>query len=224
MMPELRWILLFIGVAIVIAVYAYSRHQRHLKNEKEFSISTPQHDLIDQAVQTDRSEMPSVGLDDDAIELPDEPPVVAEEATQSDEPLLIVLHVQAADDRFWHGNDILDIALKAGLQKTNKQIFQYFHQSANTPIFHVANMLKPGTFDWDDMAQFKTRGLSLFMQLPTPCAAKESFLLMHACAQRLVNHLEGEILDQTRQPLSEAVVEEIHRSCDRFDKPAHSDG
>lgn len=221
-MSELRWILLGIGVAIVIAVYLYTRYQRHAQNEKKFSAPKSHHDLIDQAIESEQQPT-SQAQPTEAIEpLPRQDTVEEEPADDADS--LVVLHIEAAQGHDWQGNDILEIALKAGLQKTDKNIFQYFHQSASSPIFHVANMLKPGTFDWDNMAQFKTRGLSLFMRLPTACTARESFLLMHACAQRMVNWLGGKILDQSHQPLSEAAEEEIHRRCDHFDQQADSNG
>ncbi|MXX98510.1 MAG: hypothetical protein F4Y58_01190, partial [Gammaproteobacteria bacterium] len=133
-------------------------------------------------------------------------------------PTLVVLHVWARLARYWRGERLIEVATKAGLTATDKNIFQFFHQNnSTTPLFHVANKTEPGTFEWDKMKQFKTQGVSLFMELPVFCSADEAFLLMHACAQRFADLLDGEILDRHHKPIEQQTIDEIHQMCRTMD-------
>ena len=133
-------------------------------------------------------------------------------------PTLVVLHVWARLGRYWRGERLIEVATKADLTATDKNIFQFFHQNnSTTPLFHVANKTEPGTFEWDKMKQFKTQGVSLFMELPVFCSADEAFLLMHACAQRFADLLDGEILDCHHKPIEQQTIDEIHQMCRTMD-------
>ena len=112
----------------------------------------------------------------------------------------------------------MEVAIKAGLTPTNKNIFEYIHQNNSiSPLFYVANKNEPGTFEWDQMEQLKIGGVSMFMKLPVFCKAYEAFLLMHSCAQRFSNLLDGEILDQSYKPLTKNVIDEIYQLCKDMD-------
>ena len=129
-----------------------------------------------------------------------------------------MLHVWARLGQYWEGERLMEVATKAGLTATDKNIFQFFHQNnSTTPLFHVANKTEPGTFEWDKMKQFKTQGVSLFMELPVFCSADEAFLLMHACAQRFADLLDGEILDRHHKPIEQQTIDEIHQLCRTMD-------
>ena len=233
MMAELRWLLIIIGVVIVIAVYAYSKYREHTKNEKEFSRTPPppRDPLVDET-KSEASDIPSLHAkvsktddevlpetsksksnksEDSQIKLPSKQP-------SADKPVLIVLHVWAHSGQYWQGEKLMEVATKAGLTASDKNIFQYFHQNNSAiPLFHVANKHEPGTFEWDRMKQFKTQGVSLFMELPVYFSAYDAFLLMHACAERLSNLLNGKILDQSYKPIAQKTIDEIHRLCNDMD-------
>ena len=232
MMSELRWLLIIIGVVIIIAVYAYSKYRGHAKNEKEFSYTPPRHDPLVDETKSEVSNIPSLHLKVSETDNEVLPGISASKANKSegsriklspkqlsdDKPILIVLHVWARSGQYWQGEKLMQVATKAGLTASDKNIFQYFHQNNSAiPLFHVANKNKPGTFEWDRMKQFKTQGVSLFMELPVYFSAYDAFLLMHACAERLSNLLDGEILDQSYKPIEKKTIDEIHRLCSDMD-------
>ena len=228
----MRWLLIIIGVAIIIAVYIYSKRRGHAKNEKEFSHTPPPRDLLVDEKKSEASDIPSLNIkasEPDNEVLPEIPTSVSDKSKDSqvdslpkqpseDEPTLIVLHVWAHPGKYWQGEKLMEAATKAGLTTSDKKIFQYFHQhNSTTPLFHVANKDKPGTFEWNQMEQFKTQGVSLFMELPVFCSAYDAFLLMHACAEGFSNRLDGEILDQFYKPIKQETIDEIHRLCRDID-------
>ncbi len=70
-------------------------------------------------------------------------------------------------------------------------------------LFSLINMVKPGTFNPDAMANFQTPGISLFMQLPTKGRGLAHFELMLRAADKLASELDGLLCDAQRQPLTE---------------------
>ena len=245
MMMELRWLLIIIGIIIIVAVYVYSRHQYRTKNKKDHSRSLQPRSTVTAQKKTAHVDIPSLRPDtstvkhdkpswpkttasppNNNIDLPASGDTSATEKhskpkTKTTE--LVILHVAALPDQYWQGTQLMEAATKAGLTATDKKIFQYFHQNnSKVPLFHVANKTKPGTFEWQQMEQFKTQGLSLFIELPVFLSAQEAFLLMHACAQRLAKLLGGEILDVSFKPITQNTIDEIHRLCRAIDDERNS--
>ena len=219
MMSELRWILLLIGALVIAGVYAYTRYQRHVRNEASFGERRVARDLLESAAGEemlvtdpgdvpDVGEAPTIGLDGD------------DAASRRLEELLI-MHVRAAAAETWSGTAIVKAAEAAGLRRTDKDIFQYF-SSAGHALFYVANMFKPGVFDWRRMDEFETRGLSLFMRLPTTCPATEALKAMLGCAGKLTEALGGDMLDAERRPLSEEALARMRTLCEAHDE-AHEE-
>ena len=232
MMSELRWLLIIIGVVIIIAVYAYSKYRGHAKNEKEFSYTPPRRDPLVDETKSEVGNIPSLRFKVSRTDNEVLSGISASKANKSegsqiklppkqlseDKPILIILHVWAHPGQYWEGEKLMQVATKAGLTASDKNIFQYFHQNNSViPLFHVANKNEPGTFEWDRMKRFKTQGVSLFMELPIYFPAHDAFLLMHACAERLSNLLGGEILDQFHKPIKKKTIDEIHRVCNNMD-------
>ena len=162
-MMELRWLLIIIGVVVVIAVYAYSRYQHHAKNEKEFSRTPPPKDPLASEEKSEASDVPSLRVEvseskDNDSPLPEmskampnktESPQLDTPPEQSskdkpalDEPTLIILHVWAYSGHYWEGKRLMEVAIKAGLTPTDRNIFEYIHQNNSTsPLFYVADKM-----------------------------------------------------------------------------------
>jgi len=60
-------------------------------------------------------------------------------------------------------------------------------------IFSLASMYEPGYFELDNMENYETKGLTLFMQLPAPIDSMSAFDLMQETAMGLADMLQGEI-------------------------------
>jgi cell division protein ZipA len=126
------------------------------------------------------------------------------------EPLLIQLSVSSRREPFV-GLDLMDAAEACGLRPGRMDIFHCLDEfDDDTRIyFSMANMVKPGTFPFETMDDFTTPGLMLFAQLdgrPEDITILEEMI---ATARKLAAELDGEVLDETRRPLTVRKEEEL---------------
>lgn len=119
------------------------------------------------------------------------------------EPLLIQLSVSARRDPF-EGADLMAAAEACGLRPGEMEIFHCLDEfdDATRVYFSMANMVKPGTFPFDAMDDFSTPGLMLFAQLEGRPEDMTILEEMIATARKLANELDGDVLDDTRRPLT----------------------
>lgn len=116
---------------------------------------------------------------------------------------IVTLFVIARGDGKFSGNDIAVAAEKAGLEFGDMRIF---HRPLDGrpdagPIFSMANMVKPGTFDMGSIDALQTPGLTFFMTLPGPMTALDAWDAMLPAAQRMAELLGGNVLDEERNAL-----------------------
>ena len=79
------------------------------------------------------------------------------------------------------------------------------------PLFSMADMYEPGSFDPDNMESRTTRGLSLFMCLPTPVEDTRAFELMLNTAERLAGILGGQVMGPDRKALNKEHIRSIYQ-------------
>lgn len=128
------------------------------------------------------------------------------------EPLILALHVMAREGQVFFGAAIERALTEAKLQHGDMDIYHHHGVGGSThatPVFSLANMFEPGTFDPAAMDDFETRGLSLFMQLPGPLDGRVALELMLASAQSIAAHLDGLLLNARRQPLRPEDVQDM---------------
>lgn len=133
---------------------------------------------------------------------------------------IITLHVAAAPEAVFEGPQIVIAAEKTGLEFGDRSIFHRLVAGAldEGPVFSMASMVQPGSFDLADLAGIRTPGLSLFMTLPGPLPALDAWEMLLPTAQRLAELLEGQVLDEDRSALSRQRIAHIRdelRSWDR---------
>jgi len=126
---------------------------------------------------------------------------------------VLMLHVVARNDTGFPGNDILQVLLAYELRFGE---MDFFHRHDNTAgrgqiQFSVANMLQPGVFDIDAMDAFSTPGLIFFLSLPGPSDMMAAFELMLETAQGVAEHLEGDVLDETRSVTTRQTLEHMRQ-------------
>ena len=123
------------------------------------------------------------------------------------EPDVIALTVLALDGQTFRGAELVACLLEHDLRYGEMNIFhRHADASGQGPVlFSVANALKPGTFDPDQMDNFSSPGVSLFMQLPGPQDPRMAYHLLLSTAEYLAQTLGGEVRDAARKPLSKEV-------------------
>jgi cell division protein ZipA len=132
----------------------------------------------------------------------------------SDEPQeVLMLHVVARDEAGFPGEDILQVLLAYNLRFGELDFFHRHEKSAGKGgiQFSVANMLQPGVFDIDRMADFSTTGMIFFITLPGPKDMMGSFELMLETAQGVAEDLGGDVLDESRSVTTRQTLEHMRQ-------------
>ena len=126
------------------------------------------------------------------------------ETPQADKELLIVMHVVAKPQSDFTGPMVKKMMLELDLQfgEMGAYHFNIDRLGEKKSVYFVLNMFNPGSFEPKAMADFKTRGLTLILQLPGPEDSLKSFNIMSEHAQRLAIFLNGDLLDQDHNQMT----------------------
>jgi cell division protein ZipA len=241
-----RLILIFIGVAILVAIYFYEQRRREEKRqgrrgERRDEEDLDLGDLGGMSARRDDAGVAQDPLGEDFVVGPARqvtgvgpdaaaPPPSAEaagrpegegrpvpEAETGREPApsaapaplpqgmqekIVALHVMAPTWERFQGHALQDALREAGLSYGHMQIYHRDVNGYAQAVFSVANILEPGTFDPEQMDNFTTPGVVMFMRLPGPARGSEALDDMLKTAQGLADSLGGEVRDEQRNPLS----------------------
>lgn len=141
-------------------------------------------------------------------------------AVPAQQPDLIVSITLLAKEEGFNGEKLLHCMLSRGLRFGDMDIFhRHKHTSGEGPIqFSLANALKPGTFNLDDMNSFKTRAVTLFLILPGPKEPVKAYELMLDTAQHLATELGAQLLDDTKSALTQQTIQHFKEQIVEFER------
>ncbi|WP_339897957.1 cell division protein ZipA [uncultured Gilvimarinus sp.] len=145
----------------------------------------------------------------------DEPDAAPE---QPDE--VVIINVMAPEGHQFSGSALLDVLLQCGMRFGDMNIFhRHAHETGEGPVlFSLANMVKPGVFDLENMASFHTPGVSLFMTLPMRPDSLKSFDIMRDVAQALADNLCGELKDENRSVMTRQTMEHCRQRIAEYER------
>ena len=133
-------------------------------------------------------------------------------------PRIVTLYLRARGQRKISGLSLLDGAIKAGLRFGEMKIFHRRHRGEPRPVFSMANITRPGSFDPSGWNLFETPGVTLFMTLPGPVSALDAWDAMLATGQRLSGILQADLLDDAQCLLTRQRIAEIREDMRVFDR------
>lgn len=219
-MTELRWILIALGIVLVAGIFWWSRRadstadRLGARREPDLGRSSLADEAPTIAVQNSpgKAEPSAVEPADYAdlesgdqltIPMPDE--AQEPDAATQPEPIvadkIVKLHLVAREDAPFSAADVVAALRAESLRYAHYDLFHRFEVDGNPgptdrPLFSVSDMLKPGTFDLETLADKQLKGISLFLALPSPGDGVAVFADMLATGRRLAATLDGQLVDE----------------------------
>ena len=132
---------------------------------------------------------------------------------------IIIINVIARDEPF-RGDELLDAFLSCGMRFGRMNIF-HRHEKANgdgVELFSMANIHEPGIFDINNMDDFETKGVCLFMSLPGPKNSQHAFDLLIDSARKISNGLGGEMRDENHSVMTQQTIEHYRQRVIDFER------
>lgn len=133
---------------------------------------------------------------------------------------IVTLYVAARAGQVLRGPDIVVAAEKAGLSYGYMNIFHRLAdgRADGSPIFSVANIKKPGSFEMHDIHGMETPAIAFFLTLPAPIPALDAWEKMLPTAQRMAELLDGVVLDESRNPIGRQRIAHLRDELRAYDR------
>lgn len=177
------------------------RHADHLEAESELPVSSGEPTDIRQH------------------QAASQPTEIRQQSNTSQPSEVLVLNVMAHEGREFQGDALMHAVITSGLKFGEMNIFhlRYGNDSKGPVVFSLANILNPGTFDLNNMSDFSTIGVSLFLALPVAGNNYDAFEQMLDVAQELCESLDGELKDDHRNVMTAQTIEHYRQRVRDFE-------
>lgn len=133
---------------------------------------------------------------------------------------IVTLYVAARAGQVLRGPDIVVAAEKAGLTYGHMNVFHRLVQGhpEHGPVFSVANIKKPGSFEMSEIQSLETPAIAFFLTLPAPVPALDAWETMQPAAERMAELLDGVVLDESRNALGRQRVQHLREEMRAYDR------
>ena len=133
---------------------------------------------------------------------------------------VFILYVVARTEEGFSGTDILETLLAHDLRFGDMDFFHRHEQAAGRGSieFSVANMMKPGVFDIDNMEPMQTRGMMFFVTLPGPADMLKAFDYMYETVKVVAKQLNGDVQDETRSVVTRQSLEHMRQQIRELER------
>jgi cell division protein ZipA len=225
---ELRVIVAVIGVLVLALIYFFGRprkpgqgERRAAKRAEDERIEPtfgpadgqPEQGELDVSL---RAELDRLGQGNAAK------PARSSVGTRPDRKIerIVTLFVAARPGANLAGSDVVVAAEKAGMQFGDMGIFHRLAsgKTEEGPVFSMANMVKPGSFDMTRLDSLETPGVTLFMTLPGPLPALDAWEMLLPTAQRLAELLDASVLVEERNALGRQRIAHLRDELRAWDR------
>ncbi len=209
-MDPLRLTLILVGVAIVIGIYWWGRKRGARKDAVPVLLDDVP---MDEAFAVRSGKAALEEWDGGGFSARSEPESLdhlagMETAEPGDlEPGMVAVLTVMSTGAPFAGTALMASVQAAGLHYSKVGVFHYYPDLEGVggePWFGVANVLEPGMFELEAMADIETPGVVFFMQLPGPDSALIMYERFLAVAETFAAQLGGQLCNERREPLDEA--------------------
>ncbi len=133
---------------------------------------------------------------------------------------IVSLFVAARAGEKLRGEDIVVAAEKTGLVFGHMNVFHRLVEGhpERGPIFSMASIMKPGSFDMATIREMETPAIAFFLTLPAPLTALDAWEKMLPTVQRMGELLDGVVLDDSRNALGRQRIAHIRDELRAYDR------
>lgn len=162
-------------------------------------------------------------IDFDDIDPVEPAPAAADNSSSSNEmpeQEVLILNVKSPEDQPIQGSALLPMLLTLGFKFGDQDIFhRHVNSNGKGPVlFSLANMFKPGVFDIDNLENFTTQGISLFMILPIEGDPHQVFNMMHNAARKIADEFSSQVVDAKRSVLTKQSLQQYVEKIREFER------
>ncbi len=226
-MALLRIGILAAGLLLVVAIFLFGRPKKLAQGKRREQADTepPRREPVLGAAQAgDEAEgrtdaevsQPELGLPE--VELA--PGSELGKRANQDFDKIVSLYVAARAGQVLRGEDIVVAAEKTGLVFGYMSVFHRLVEGhpERGPIFSMASIMKPGSFDMAHIREMETPAIAFFLTLPAPLSALEAWEKMLPTVQRMGELLDGVVLDDSRNALGRQRIAHIRDDLRAYDR------
>jgi len=211
-----RWILIIAGIVIVVGIFLFGNPDRKRKPRASRKRTHAQRLRREPSLASDADAEETEGDDYDARQTE----LAIDDVSDGDRPVdphfetladqkpkvpsgpppdqIVTLFLQSRDRHIITGIELLDASLKSGLVFGAHDIFHRINEEDVEPVFSMANLTKPGSFDKNAWNTMEIKGVTMFMTVPGPKNALDAWDSMLATSRRLAELLHADLLDDTQ--------------------------
>lgn len=184
-MTQLRWVLLAVALLILLALFVWTRYRSRLSERFRFPVRTSAAESV--VAQGTRQE-PTLPSRVPVPALPDK---------------IVTIRILCRAGAPFRAEDLVLALREAGLRHGRFGIFHaHVSDSDETPVFSVASLTEPGSFDLTRLHTDVYQGVSLFLGLPGPVEGVKAFESMVNAARAVARRLDGNLVDEHGSTLS----------------------
>jgi cell division protein ZipA len=143
-----------------------------------------------------------------------------EPETAEQPQMTVLLTVVAPQGQLFRGSRIVEVAQALDMRLSTAGVFECFspNKPQTRPVFSVAHLREPGTFDLTTLGNLLTPGLLLFMQLPGPLEAMGAVDFMTTMARRLAQELDGTVCDERRNKMTAQSMSHLRSQVAEYER------
>lgn len=184
-MTELRWILLVAALLILVAVFLWTRYRARLVAHFRF----PAKAAAPEAPTGQGSRQ--------------EPTLQARPVVPALPQKIVTIRILSRAGVPFGAEELVLALRDAGLRHGRFGIFHaQVSDTDDTPVFSVASLTEPGSFDLTRVHTDVYQGVSLFLGLPGPVEGGVAFESMVNAARAVARRLDGNLVDEHGSTLS----------------------